>query len=422
MEAGYLNQYFAAVAVKRLSAVEADASVSNQHEYNGVTSLKEMFGTEQQRKTIPTQFLYLDDNDEGIEASGALTWYDARFNHPTRTEWRLYYPSNDVTTNAFAGDALFICLKQDGEILEIITKKDSIIENQLFWLFDVKPDENSNRFVAKTDLASMPADKVAVTVRMIFYQLGIETIIEKYDYTDMLVDKFGHAFPTTKEFSAFARSTVEDADPINSPDDALLKWYDREETMFMCMERHLIQERLKGGFLTDGKVDVDSFIRFSLSVNNRRKSRAGLSFENHLEALFASHNIQYSHTPVTENKSKPDFVFPSIELYRDDNYPSDQLIMLGAKTTAKDRWRQVLEEADRISHKHLITLEGAISENQTNEMISRSLQLVVPKAIHESFTLKQQNWLYSVQDFIDEVKEKQEFSKHWKLQGRNADD
>ena len=83
--------------------------------------------------------------------------------------------------------------------------------------------------------------------------------------------------------------------------------------------------------------------------------------------------------------------------------------MLGAKTTAKDRWRQVLEEADRITRKHLITLEGAISENQTNEMISRKLQLVVPKGIHATFTPVQQSWLYSVEDFLDEVRERQSF-------------
>ena len=89
--------------------------------------------------------------------------------------------------------------------------------------------------------------------------------------------------------------------------------------------------------------------------------------------------------------------------------------MLGAKTTAKDRWRQVLEEADRIQNKHLITLEGAISENQTNEMISRNLQLVVPVEIQRSYTQKQQDWLCSVRDFIDLVRERQEFSKKYSI-------
>ncbi len=132
MKAGYLNQYFNAVAVKRLSAVEADATVSNQHEYNGVSLLKKMFGTNEQKITLPTHFLYVTDDDNAVEADGELTWYDARFNHPTRTEWRLYYPTNAVTEVALADDSLFICLKPDGTVLEIIARKDSIIENQLF--------------------------------------------------------------------------------------------------------------------------------------------------------------------------------------------------------------------------------------------------------------------------------------------------
>lgn len=410
MQAGFLNQFFRAVAAKHLSTVEADAAVSNQHEYNGVSLLKEMFGTETSKKVFPTKFIYISDEDDVIEATGELTWYDARYNHPLRTEWRLYYPSNDVTMHAEAGDTLFICLKPDGTILEIIVKRDDVIENQLYWLFDVRPDEIKHRFVANTDLSNPPSDRVAFAARMILQRIGVELPQEPTDYTDILVAKFGKAFPTTKEFSEFARSTVTDSDPITCPDDTLLRWYDREEVMFKCMERYLIQERLREGFITDNTVDVDAFIHFSLSVNNRRKSRAGLSFENHLEALFSAHNIRYSHTPITENRSKPDFIFPSIGLYRDLSYPAEQLTMLGAKTTAKDRWRQVLEEADRIDRKHLITLEGAISENQTNEMKSRKLQLVVPAPIHATFTQQQQAWLYSVDVFLAEVKERQLFS------------
>ena len=412
MEAGYLNQYFKAVAVKRLSAVEADAGVSNQHEYNGVSLLKKMFGTDVQKQTIPTHFLYVTDEDNTLGADGELTWYDARYNHPTRTEWRLYYPTNAVTEASLADDSLFICLKSDDTVLAIVARKDSIIENQLFWLFDVRPDDNSNQFVAKTDMSTQPSDRVLFTARMVLLAIGIEIHEENEDYTDALISRFGNAFPSTKDFSKFARDSVE-GDPVNDPDGTLLQWFDREEKMFKCMERYLIQERLIRGFNTDNNVDVDAFIQFSLSVNNRRKSRAGLSLENHLEALFERHKIKYSHTPVTENKSKPDFIFPSIELYRDSLYPPEQLTMLGSKTTAKDRWRQVLEEADRIEKKHLITLEGAISENQTNEMISRKLQLVVPKGIHSTYTEKQQSWLYSIEDFLELVKERQQFSDRY---------
>ncbi len=78
--------------------------------------------------------------------------------------------------------------------------------------------------------------------------------------------------------------------------------------------------------------------------------------------------------------------------------------MLGAKTTCKDRWRQVLSEADRITQKHLATLEPGISTNQTREMIASNLQLVLPENIHVTYTPEQQNWLMAVRDFIKFVR------------------
>lgn len=81
--------------------------------------------------------------------------------------------------------------------------------------------------------------------------------------------------------------------------------------------------------------------------------------------------------------------------------------MLGAKSTCKDRWRQVLAEADRIKGKHLLTLEAAISVHQTDEMASKNLQLVVPKSIHKTYTIQQQEWLMDVNSFIRLLEQKQ---------------
>lgn len=50
---------------------------------------------------------------------------------------------------------------------------------------------------------------------------------------------------------------------------------------------------------------------------------------------------------------KPDFIFPDGVSYHNFEFQADKLTMLGAKTTCKDRWRQVLNEADRIRDKHL---------------------------------------------------------------------
>ena len=81
--------------------------------------------------------------------------------------------------------------------------------------------------------------------------------------------------------------------------------------------------------------------------------------------------------------------------------------MLGVKSTCKDRWRQVLAEADRIDQKHLLTLEAAISINQTAEMQSKQLQLVVPAAVHDSYTSAQRAWLMDVEAFSDFVQTRQ---------------
>ena len=88
MKTANLSEYFAAVAAKRLSAVETQPQTSNQHEFNGVNDLRQMFGSEKQ--TFSATFIHLGD-DEEITEEGFVTWYDARERHATRTEYRLYY-------------------------------------------------------------------------------------------------------------------------------------------------------------------------------------------------------------------------------------------------------------------------------------------------------------------------------------------
>ena len=78
--------------------------------------------------------------------------------------------------------------------------------------------------------------------------------------------------------------------------------------------------------------------------------------------------------------------------------------MLGAKRTCKDRWRQVLSEANRITNKHLLTLEPSISSAQTSEMMESNLQLVVPRGLFGSYDQMQRQWLMDFAGFMDLVK------------------
>jgi hypothetical protein len=103
---------------------------------------------------------------------------------------------------------------------------------------------------------------------------------------------------------------------------------------------------------------------------------------------------------MTENRAKPDFIFPGISHYHDPDFPATCLTMLGVKSTCKDRWRQVLSEAKRVDNKHLFTLEPGISENQTTEMTENKLTLVLPKNLHDSYKPAQKAGLMELSDFI----------------------
>lgn len=110
---------------------------------------------------------------------------------------------------------------------------------------------------------------------------------------------------------------------------------------------------------------------------NRRKSRVGKSLEHHLACIFTQNHLVFEEQAVTENNKKPDFLFPNAECYHNLQFPADDLIVLGAKTTCKDRWRQVLTEADRVEVKYLFTLQQGISKNQLREMHDSRLTINV---------------------------------------------
>lgn len=395
MRSGYLSEYFTGVAAKVLSKVEADLAVSHQHEFNGSAPLKKLFGTPAEKTVFQARFLYLrDGEDDPAAEDGTLTWYDSRRNQPGRSaEYRMYFTTTFASLRASAGDELFVGLRPDRTVLVVFSEKDSTIGNQLRWLFGI---EETDSFTVRESLDS-ERDRLAFASRIILEQIGI-TIEENEDtFLDTLIQRFGTQFPATREFSAFARETLTDVHPGDDPDIVLMRWMEREELLYRTFERYLVSERLAQGF----ENDVDGFFRFSLSALNRRKSRAGQALENHVEQLLIARNIRYDRTKITENRSKPDFIFPNIKAYHDAAFHTELLTMLGVKSTCKDRWRQVLSEADRITSKHLLTLEAAISVNQTAEMMAHNLQLVVPQAIHDTYSAEQQKWLMNVSTFME---------------------
>lgn len=399
---GHLSSFFKGICVKRLSATESDPKTSHGHEFQGVKVFVDLFGKPEGggKITLPTKFIYLDDENQQ-SARGELTFYDSRWNKPHRSaEYRLYYSDNIVTESMFTDDCLIIAKDTNDEAVVIIAKAESDVLSDILWLFGLSQDIKAGRFiqVSAKELDERPIPSCASWILDILgipYNSSVDCLLE-------MQERFGESFPDTLTFSAFARSKSNYSTASQaSADEVLFDWYNTEDHLFKIFEESLLTKRIEKGFTPD------SFIKYALSVLNRRKSRAGQSLENHLSQIFNDHQIHYSRTPITEAKSKPDFLFPGIDFYRDETFPSQLLHMLGVKTTCKDRWRQVLVEANRIPQKHLLTMQGAISINQTNEMQAHNLQLVVPKMIHCTYTKQQQAWLITVDDFLALLRDSQ---------------
>lgn len=397
-----LATYFRGVGAKILARVEVDQERSNQHELNGAHVLVDFLGREP-RNRIPTLLLYLaDDTDEVVTDHAELSWYDSRRDQPHRAaEFRLYYPSNAVMEAAQPGDIAVVAERADGSLLVVVAPDGSTSAQQLRWLFDVYPKPHTRTYTRTFDEPTeLPT--LGFGARTLLDALGIE-LREDHPDAGALVERYGDTFPTTRAFSRFARETCgPEVHPVDDPDAAMLAWLEWEEALFRALERKVVSEQIERGF-----DDVDHFIAFSLSVQNRRKSRVGYALENHLEEIFGAHRIRYTRGGVTEHPAKPDFVFPSIDSYHDRSFPSARLSMLGVKSSCKDRWRQVLSEARRVERKHLFTIEPGISENQTGEMQANELQLVVPAGLHETYSGPQQGWLFRLSDFLNVVSERE---------------
>ena len=140
---------FITAAAKHLSMVEIDCFRSNQHEFNGVASLKRMFGPTRQH--FVSNFSYYDDHGLVCEDFGQVTWYDAREDNHSRTEYRLYYTGNQVVYEASVNDLLIVGKLDNQDISIIIAKNGSSYYHLLMNLFGIK--QISSTYIIRNQIA-----------------------------------------------------------------------------------------------------------------------------------------------------------------------------------------------------------------------------------------------------------------------------
>ena len=169
-----------------------------------------------------------------------------------------------------------------------------------------------------------------------------------------------------------------------------------------------VEEATELPVIRAGFDNMGAFLARAQSVSQRRKSRAGRSLELNVRELFLEENLRegldFQYQPESELRKRPDFLFPNEARYKDASYPQDRLMMLGVKMTVRDRWRQVVTEADRIASKHLLTIQRGVSENQFREMHDAGIRLVVPQSLTAHYPTSVRPHLQTLESFIADVR------------------
>ena len=398
-----LNDVFRGVIGKRLSAVECiSEDISKQHEIQVGGRSPELLGAPSDPVNYPCRFLYLSDDTPPIDELLTLNYGDRRRANPARTpEWRLTYrKSNRVMAAARAGDWCWVVAPSDdssGESLTvIIAEAGSKAARQLDRLFDTRLTGRESRaprlrgteafqqgdLFAATGLDVDDADLLAL--------LGVSVSNRHENELDQLlqlledVERSETGWPSTRDFTSATRRLCR-VRPQEDPDGAMVEWFETTNELFFAFERSLLQGRLDSAFANRTQIDIDLFLEVAKSVLNSRKSRAGTSFEEHLKALFNATQISFTHAARTSlpNGTRPDFLLPCRSVYLDPSTPDEVLAVLAAKTSAKERWLQILGEGTRDSARYMASMDRDLTRDQVTTMASAGVSPVLPRAYIE---------------------------------------
>jgi hypothetical protein len=358
-------------------------------------------GGHQEGFYIPKNSIPLMFDSPGLKGENKDRFVKIRWQNSFETESRFIYygkgTRNEYRLTRFGKGFPFLKDENVGDLLILSHIGDDVYEG-----FVLQSDEDIENFFSEFNLTSSETNKLIDKNNLVSTE---DKLLECFKF---FIQKLEVDFPSSIEMAKQARMCYLNAYKISTnsiiqePDKNILKWLDSEYELFKVIENDRYKNLLSTPFQT-----VTEFIEVANSILNRRKSRAGKSLEHHLADVFEISALKFESQVVTEENKKPDFIFPDSFSYNNQSFNNDKLVFLASKTTCKDRWRQILNEADRIKTKHLFTLQQGISSNQLKEMYKYDVKLVVPKPYISSFPEEFQDKIYSLKGFIEFVQRKQ---------------
>lgn len=312
---------------------------------------------------------------DGLTSQAMLHWYGKG----TRSEFRLTRTTSQITEQ-HVGDLLVLIPQGAAQFSAHLLNTDAAME-EFYSALSLEPATRWSVYEKGTAATAAPGSIEAWAARE----------AEKHA-----------AFPSGKTMAALARQAVTECRPgmeSQSADERLLAWMEAEYAIYRAIESRLCAAQVQQKFAT-----VEEFLNAAATIANRRKSRAGHSLEAHVEHLLREAGITFEAQATIDGSVKPDILLPGRAAYEDPGHPANDLVVLGLKTTCRDRWRQVLNEGKRVPAKHLLTLQPAMSQAQLEEMREARLQLIVPAPLHNGYDLPPGSRLLSVAEFVQEMR------------------
>lgn len=358
-------------------------------------------GAHQEGFYIPKNSYSLAFDTPGVKGENKDHFVKIKWQSDFETTSRfIYYGTgtrNEYRLTRFGKGFPFLTENNVGDLVILIR-----IASDYFEGFVLQSDEEIEDFFASIGITSQETNQLIPKKITITAEEKLMSCFTNY-LKSLTVD-----FPTTFDLANNSRNCyikshqITDAIIKKNPDKELLNWVFSEYQLFKIIENDRYNDIIKTPF-----PNVEDLVACANTILNRRKSRAGKSLEHHLSEVFRVCNLAFESQGKTEENKQPDFIFPNIESYKSTQFDDSKLIFLASKTTCKDRWRQILNEADRIKEKHLFTLQQGISSNQLKEMYNYGVRLVVPAPYITSFPIDYREYILSLENFISMVKSKQ---------------
>ncbi len=375
------------IAVKRLSAVETDPGRSHQHEFHA-GELRRELGLPAERWSGPLGILILRATSETpVVDETVFTLYDARERNLERSEWHLYYVGDVIPTHAAQGDLLLL-YRYDHGLRAVIARAGTQPEHELLRALELGEDAVRERFRFLDVPLPDETESRLITGQLTPHNGPIPGPIPAglYDVTDHALfhraSREG-AVPNTREMASAADEIARNrgAGP-NDPDDYLFAALRAETDLYFAIEDEVQRSRYEQ--LAATRPNLTEILDFAMSIQQSRKSRRGQSLQNHFATLLRASGIPFTEQCQTEPGERPDFLVPGCPEYHDAHFPSRRLRMVACKSTAKERWRQVLNEAARIPVKFLLTVDLGLTGSVIAAMVSARIQPFLPGPLIET--------------------------------------